>query len=264
MLRPPSPAYAGQRSRLTRSFRFYQNLEGVQFVHIKRSNLYFVCTSKFNLAPAMTLELLQRIASIIKDYCGVLSEESIRVNFVLVYELLDEIIDYGYGQITATESLKAHIYKEPVIVQMPDRTPASRLGDGGPGTGHTPGRLSKRSVPSSAANKPVSLRISGERGNKNEVFLDLTERLTVLFSSSGSVVRSEINGSIQMKSFLQGSPGRRCGEGRGQGGKGRANPVVGLPKTTEISLGLNEDLIIGKERGCMCSKRRIMMKTPCS
>lgn len=143
------------------------------------------------------------MANIIKDYCGVLTEESIRVNFVLIYELLDEVIDYGYGQITATETLKAHIYKEPVAVALPDRPAAVKLG--GPG-GASGGGGGKRSLPSNASNKPISLRISGDRG-KNEVFLDLTERLTVLFSSAGSVLRSEINGSIQMKSFLQGSPG---------------------------------------------------------
>lgn len=27
-----------------------------------------------------------------KDYCGVLNEESIRKNFILIYELLDEVI----------------------------------------------------------------------------------------------------------------------------------------------------------------------------
>jgi len=36
------------------------------------------------------------IANLCKDYCGVLTEESIRLNFVLVYELLDEVIDFGY------------------------------------------------------------------------------------------------------------------------------------------------------------------------
>ena len=44
------------------------------------------------------LELLNRIARVIKDYCGVLSEESIRKNFILVYELLDEMLDFGYVQ----------------------------------------------------------------------------------------------------------------------------------------------------------------------
>jgi AP-4 complex subunit mu-1 len=36
-----------------------------------------------------------RIANLCKDYCGVLTEESIRLNFVLIYELLDEVIDFG-------------------------------------------------------------------------------------------------------------------------------------------------------------------------
>ena len=30
-----------------------------------------------------------------QDYCGVLSEDSLRKNFILVYELLDEMVDYG-------------------------------------------------------------------------------------------------------------------------------------------------------------------------
>ena len=67
-----------------------------------------------------------------------LSEESLRKNFVLVYELLDEMIDYGcvvstartrqhrtltpcasYGQSTSTEALKAGIYNDPVTPPQP-------------------------------------------------------------------------------------------------------------------------------------------------
>lgn len=44
------------------------------------------------MSPSLALELLQRIARAIKDYLGVLNEESMRKNFVLVYELLDEVI----------------------------------------------------------------------------------------------------------------------------------------------------------------------------
>lgn len=33
-----------------------------------------------------------RLAGLFKDYCGVLNEESIRMNFTLVYEILDEVI----------------------------------------------------------------------------------------------------------------------------------------------------------------------------
>lgn len=59
---------------------------------MKVVGLLFVATTRINLSPSLALELLQRIARVIKDYLGVLSEESLRKNFVLVYELLDEVI----------------------------------------------------------------------------------------------------------------------------------------------------------------------------
>ena len=69
-----------------------------------------------NCSPSYILEMLTRITKVFKDYCGVLSEESIRVNFVLIYELLDEILDFGYVQDTSTELLKAYVFNEPVIM----------------------------------------------------------------------------------------------------------------------------------------------------
>ena len=62
-----------------------------------------------------------------------------------------------------------------------------------------------------------------KRDHKNEVFIDLLERMTVLIGANGSVLRQEIDGAIQMKSFLQGTP--------------------------EIFIGLNENMSIGKSAG---------------
>lgn len=59
---------------------------------MKVVGLLFVATTRANVSPSIVLELLQRIARVIKDYVGVLNEDSIRKNFVLVYELLDEAI----------------------------------------------------------------------------------------------------------------------------------------------------------------------------
>lgn len=59
---------------------------------MKVAGLLFVATTRVNVSPSLVLELLQRIARVIKDYLGVLNEDSFRKNFVLVYELLDEVI----------------------------------------------------------------------------------------------------------------------------------------------------------------------------
>jgi hypothetical protein len=67
-------------------------VDGVNYFHVKVVGLLFVATTRVNIAPSLVLELLQRIARVIKDYLGVLNEDSLRKNFVLVYELLDEVI----------------------------------------------------------------------------------------------------------------------------------------------------------------------------
>ena len=59
---------------------------------MKKNGIYFVGTTKFNVSPSFILELMERVSKVFKDYCGVLTEESIRKNFILLYELLDEMI----------------------------------------------------------------------------------------------------------------------------------------------------------------------------
>ncbi len=56
-----------------------------------------------------------------QDYCGLLSEEAIRKNFVLIYELLDEVVDYGYPQNSSSEALKEFILNEPTILKPVSR-----------------------------------------------------------------------------------------------------------------------------------------------
>lgn len=41
----------------------------------------------------------------------------VRKNFLLVYELLDEVIDYGFPQNSSTERLKQFILMEPMVVK---------------------------------------------------------------------------------------------------------------------------------------------------
>lgn len=73
-------------------FSFVKNVDGVNYIHVKVAGLLFVATTRVNVSPSLVIELLQRIARVIKDYLGVLNEDSLRKNFVLVYELLDEAI----------------------------------------------------------------------------------------------------------------------------------------------------------------------------
>ncbi len=90
-------------------------------MHLKDGGVELVATTRDNVPPSLVLEFLRRLCTLIKDYCGHLSEEAIRKNFVLVYELLDEALDYGVPQNTSTDTLKSFVLNEPSIVAPPVR-----------------------------------------------------------------------------------------------------------------------------------------------
>ena len=46
------------------------------------------------------------------EYFKVLEEESIRDNFVIIYELLDEMMDFGYPQTTESKILQEYAHRK--------------------------------------------------------------------------------------------------------------------------------------------------------
>ena len=50
---------------------------------------------------------LSSIAEVFTEYIKELEEESIRDNFVVIYELLDEMMDFDYPQTTESKILQA-------------------------------------------------------------------------------------------------------------------------------------------------------------
>lgn len=131
---------------------------------------------------------------VIKDFCGVISEEAIRKNFVLIYEILDEIIDFGHPQLTSTAHIKPLIASEVVEEKSSAITDIKKqLGNFS--------LFSSNTVNSSASSVSVS-----SKGNQNEIFIDIYEKINILFNSSGYVINSSIDGCIQMKSYLLGNP----------------------------------------------------------
>lgn len=47
-----------------------------------------------------------------------MSEEAVRKNFLLIYELLDEVIDYGYPQNSSSEALREFVLNEPTVLKQ--------------------------------------------------------------------------------------------------------------------------------------------------
>ncbi|PQQ03862.1 AP-4 complex subunit mu [Prunus yedoensis var. nudiflora] len=113
--------------------------------------------------------------------------------------------DFGYVQTTSTEVLKSYVFNEPVVVDSSQLGPAGIF-------------MAKR-MPVTTITKSV---VANERGGRKreEIFVDIIEKMSVTFSSSGYILTSEIDGTIQLKSYLTGNP--------------------------EIRLALNEEVSIGR------------------
>ena len=87
-------------------------VNNVHYTWIKHRNIYIVAVSKRNPNVTMIFCFLHKLVEILIGYFGRLEDESIRDNFVLIYELLDEVIDHGYPQTTDTKLLKEYIKTE--------------------------------------------------------------------------------------------------------------------------------------------------------
>lgn len=65
------------------------NIARTSFFHIRCANLWLAAVTKQNVNAACVFEFLHKTVAILESYFGKLSEESVKNNFVLIYELLD-------------------------------------------------------------------------------------------------------------------------------------------------------------------------------
>lgn len=134
----------------------------------------------------MIVAFLYKLVQVFEDYFKRVHEESIRDNFVVIYELLDEMMDFGFPQISESKILRSYITQDYRVSE------------------------SVASLPVAATNA-VSWRSEGIKHSRNEVFLDVIENVNILVSGSGTLLRSEILGKLVMKSYLSGMPNLKLG-----------------------------------------------------
>lgn len=157
------------------------------FFYIKHQNIYVCALTSFNGNATMVLQFLNTLVNIFKSYFGGLfDEESIKNNFVLIYELLDETMDHGYPQNCQTEILKLYITQQGVKSERAKETQASQI--------------------TIQATGAISWRQPNIKYPKNEVFIDVIENVNLLMSQKGTVLRNDVSGQIVIKAFLSGTP----------------------------------------------------------
>ena len=171
--------------------------------------------TKTNSNVMVIVNFLYKIVQVFEDYFGELDQESIRDNFVLIYELLDEMCDFGFPQHTQSNVLKEYIC----------------IDNGNNNKGNLFNKQNKQNKQTSedVAQLPPALTgvvcrkvVSRNKYKKNEVFVDVIEKVDCLVSHNGTILDSQIFGSIKMKAYLSGMP--------------------------EIKMGLNDKILMQRRR----------------
>ncbi|KAK2195721.1 bifunctional Longin-like domain superfamily/Mu homology domain/Clathrin adaptor [Babesia duncani] len=158
------------------------HVDGSTFCWILHNGIYLICSASSNFNVCMAFAFLYRFVNILGTYFKHINEDSIKENFVIVYELLDEMLDNGYPQATEIAFLRELIQNNNNHLSID----------------HIP--------PTNTITNPVSWRKQGIKHKKNEIFLDVIESLDIVVSLSGAVLSSEIRGCLKMKSYLSGMP----------------------------------------------------------
>ena len=122
-------------------------------------SILVLALSKRNSNAAEIIIFLHRLTQVLVEYFKELEEESIRDNFVIIYELMDEMMDFGYPQTTESKILQEYITQESHKLEIQVRPPM-------------------------AVTNAVSWRTEGIRYRKNEVFLDVIESVNMLVGVS--------------------------------------------------------------------------------
>lgn len=160
------------------------NIARTSYFHTRRSNVWIVAATRQNVNAALVFEFLNKMVSVLESYFGSISEESVKNNFVLIYELLDEILDYGYPQKTDSGILKTYITQQGIRGQSTEE---------------------QKQITSQVTGQ-ISWRRENIKYRKNELFLDVLESVNLLMSQQGQVLSSHVSGKVMMKSYLSGMP----------------------------------------------------------
>ncbi|KAJ1398956.1 clathrin assembly complex, medium subunit, partial [Ochromonadaceae sp. CCMP2298] len=160
-------------------------------ISILREDIFMIATTASETQPLLIIELLHRIFEIFDEYLGGVDEATIKDNFSLVYQLLEEMMDFGYPLTMEPNALKAMIKPPTVISRL-----ASTLG----------GSTNVSDVLPDGTISNMPWRKTGVQYSQNEIYLDIIEEIDAIVDRHGQVITSEVNGVIAANAKLSGVP----------------------------------------------------------
>ncbi|KXN86313.1 AP-3 complex subunit mu-1 [Leucoagaricus sp. SymC.cos] len=162
--------------------------------HIACGDMRVLCPVSGDVDPLSAFAFLQTFVEILKEYFGTVSAATMRENFDVVYQLLEETLDAGGKPLTTSSNALRDIVLPPsLLTKILNAAGANINASFNPGAG---GPFSST----------IPWRKANVRHNANEIYFDMVEELNAIANKNGVALSSTVWGKIETNCRLSGTP----------------------------------------------------------
>lgn len=182
-------------------------LGSTTFLHIVYNGLFVVAVTRYDVDAVTVFEFLHELCEICRSRFGTFDESACYTYVTQIYEILDELVDFGFVQNREDSALELNARKLEVepsdlgMVSSLKRTLSTK-----------PSLRSRRSQANNSnhATPPSptenAWRKGGVKHRRNEVYLDVVETLNCVFNEHSEAESSTVSGVVKFKAHLSGLP----------------------------------------------------------
>jgi hypothetical protein len=176
---------------------------------VSTSKYFFLSTYRFGLTflsvftsetpPVFIMEFQHLLGDIVAEYCGgdSVNEQSIRENFSILLQLLDEMVDGGFPLTTELTQLKDMILPPSLARRLFANVLSSES------AGYS--AAVSQDLPTHAVSK-IPWRRADVKYVTNEIYFDMVESIDAILSPDNNVLHANIFGDINCNCRLSGMP----------------------------------------------------------
>ncbi|KAJ7265853.1 Mu homology domain-containing protein [Mycena haematopus] len=167
--------------------------------HVECGDMRILCPVSGDVDPLFAFAFLQTFIDILREYFGALSAATLKDNFDVVYQLLEETLDSGGHPLTTSPNALRDIVLPPSLLSKLLNVAGANINstiNSGSGLGAAGGPFSS----------PIPWRKAGLRYNSNEIYFDMVEELKAIVNKNGTTLTSSVWGKIETNAKLSGTP----------------------------------------------------------
>ncbi|KAJ8523487.1 hypothetical protein ONZ45_g78 [Pleurotus djamor] len=164
--------------------------------HVPCGDLHILCPVSGDVDPLFAFAFVQTFIDILTEYFGTVTAITLKDNFDVVYQLLEETLDSGGHPLTTSPNALRDIVLPPSLL-------SKLLAAAGANFNPT---LNPGSPAGGPFSSPIPWRRTGVKYASNEMYLDTTEEIQAIVAKNGTPLSCNVWGKAEANCRLSGTP----------------------------------------------------------